>query len=47
VGPLSLAATHLGGHSKIKPRVDDTLEAVVKASHIREYTQIKNPGPSG
>ena len=35
------------GHSEIEPRVDDTLEAVVKASHIREYTLIKNPGPSG
>jgi len=44
---LSLVATLLEGHSKIKPRVDDTLEAVVKASHIKEYTLIKNPGPSG
>jgi len=36
-GPLSLVATLLEeGHSEIKPRVDDTLEAVVKASHIRE-----------
>jgi len=35
-GPLSLVATLLGGHSKIKPRVDDAVEAVVKASHIRE-----------
>jgi hypothetical protein len=35
-GPLSLVANHLGGHSEIKPGVDDTLEAVVKASHIRE-----------
>ena len=36
-GPLNLGATLLGeGHSEIKPRVDDTLEAVVKASHIRE-----------
>jgi len=35
-GPLSLAATLLGGHSKIKPRADDALEALVKASHIRE-----------
>jgi len=36
-GPLSLVATLLGeGHSKIKPRVDDTLEYVVKASHIKE-----------
>jgi len=35
--PLSLVATLLGEeHSKIKPRVDDTLEAMVKASHIRE-----------
>jgi len=42
-----LVATLLGGHSKIKARVDDTLEAVVKASRIREYTLIKNPGPSG
>jgi len=30
-----LVATLLEGHSKIKPRVDDTLEAVVKASHVR------------
>ena len=36
-GPLNLAATIVGeGQSKIKPRVDDTLGAVVKASHIRE-----------
>jgi hypothetical protein len=36
-GPLSLIVTLLGeGHSEIKPRVDDTPEAVVKASHIRE-----------
>jgi len=35
--PLSLAATLLGeGHSKIKPQVDTALEAVVKASHVRE-----------
>jgi len=34
-GPLNLVATLLQGHSEIKPRVDDTLEAVVKASHIR------------
>jgi len=33
---LSLVAVLLGGHSKIKPRVDDTVEDVVKASHIRE-----------
>jgi len=31
-----LVATLLGGHSEIKPRVDDILEAVLKASHIRE-----------
>ena len=32
-----MVATLLGeGHSKIKLRVDDTLEAVVKASHIRK-----------
>jgi len=31
-----LVATLLGGHSEIKPRADDMLEAVVKASHIRE-----------
>jgi len=37
-----LVATLLGeAHSKIKPRVDDTLEAVVKASHIRELTLKK------
>jgi len=42
-----LVATLLGGYSKIKPRVEDTLEAVVKASHIKELTLIKNPGPSG
>jgi hypothetical protein len=35
-GPLSLVATLLGGQSKIIPRVDDALEALVKASHIRE-----------
>jgi len=36
-GPLSLVATLRGeGHSKIKPRVDDALEAVVKASCIQE-----------
>jgi hypothetical protein len=36
-GPWSLVATLLGeGHSEIKPRVDDTLESAVKASHIRE-----------
>jgi len=36
-GPLSLVATLLEeGHSKINPRVDDTLEAVVKANHIRQ-----------
>jgi len=47
-GPLSLVATLLGqGHSEIKPTVDDTLEAVVKASHIREQIRIKNLGPSG
>jgi len=33
---LSLDATLPGGHSKIKPRVENTLEAVVKASHKRE-----------
>jgi len=34
---LSLVATLLGvEHSKIKPRADDTLVAVVEASHIRE-----------
>jgi len=34
---MSLIATLLGeGHSKIKPRVDDILEAVVEASRIRE-----------
>jgi len=33
---LSLVATLLGeGHSEIKPRTDDALEAVVKASHLR------------
>jgi hypothetical protein len=43
-----LVATLLGeGHSEIKPRVDDALEAMVKASHIREYSLIKNPDPSG
>jgi len=32
-----MVATLLGeGHFKIKPRVDDTLEAVVKANRIRE-----------
>ena len=37
VGLFSLGATLLGeGHSKNKPQVDNTLEAVVKASHIRE-----------
>ena len=47
-GPLSLVATLLQkGHSEIKTRVDDTLEAVVKASHIMEQTLIKNPGPPG
>jgi len=35
-GPLGLIATLLEGYFKIKSRVDDTLEAVVKASHIRE-----------
>jgi hypothetical protein len=36
-GPLSFVATLLGkGHYNIKPRVDDALEAVVKASRIRE-----------
>jgi len=35
-GPLSLVATLLGEHSKIKAGVDDTLEVVVKASHIME-----------
>jgi len=34
-GPLSLVATLLGGHSKIKSRLDDALEAVVKARHVR------------
>jgi len=35
--PRELGATLLGeGHSTIKPRVDDALEAVVKAGHIRE-----------
>jgi hypothetical protein len=34
---LSLVATLLGkGHSEIKPRVDDAVEAVAKASHLRE-----------
>jgi len=32
---LSLVATLLGGHTKIKPKIDDALEAVVKASHIK------------
>jgi len=32
---LSLVATLLGGHSKIKSRLDDALEAVVKARHVR------------
>jgi len=33
---LSLVATLLGeGHSKMKPRVDNALEAVVKASRTR------------
>jgi hypothetical protein len=32
-----LVETLLGeGHSEIKPKIDDTLEAVVKAGHIRE-----------
>ena len=32
-----MGATLLGkGHSEIKPRADDILEAVVKASHLRE-----------
>jgi hypothetical protein len=44
---VNLVATLLGEHSEIKPSVDDTLEAAVKASHIREQTLIKNPGPSG
>jgi len=36
-GTLELGLTLLGeGHSKLKQRVDDTLEAVAKASHIRE-----------
>ena len=36
-GTLSLFATLLGeGHTKIKPRVDDALEAVVKVSRIRQ-----------
>jgi hypothetical protein len=34
VGPLSLVAILLGGHSHIKPGVEDALEAVVKASHM-------------
>jgi hypothetical protein len=46
-GTLSLVATILGGHSKIKAWIDDALEAVVKASHIMEQTLIKNPGPPG
>jgi len=33
---LELGATLPGGHSKIKPRVHDAQEAVVKASRIRE-----------
>jgi hypothetical protein len=33
---LSLVVALLGGHFKIKPRVDDALEAVVKANHLRE-----------
>jgi hypothetical protein len=33
---MNLVAILLGGHSEIKPRVDDTLEAVVRASYIRE-----------
>jgi len=33
---LHLVATLLGeGYTKIKIRVDDTLEAVMKASHLR------------
>jgi hypothetical protein len=36
-GTLELGCNPLEeGHSKITPMVDDTLEAVVKASHIRE-----------
>jgi hypothetical protein len=43
-----LVATLLGeGHSKIKPRIDDSLDTVVKASRIREQTLLKNPDPSG
>jgi hypothetical protein len=44
---LSVVATLLGGHAKIKPRADDALEAVVKASHIREQILIKIPSPAG
>jgi len=37
MAPLSLVTILLGeGHSHIKPEVEDALEAVVKASHIRE-----------
>jgi hypothetical protein len=36
-GPLGMIAIFLGeGYFKIKSKVNDTLEAVVKASHIRE-----------
>jgi len=43
-----LVATLLGGHSKIKPRLDDALEAMVKASRIKGVKpDKKNPGPSG
>jgi len=34
-GTLELVATLPGGQSEIKPRVDDTLGAVVKTSYIR------------
>jgi hypothetical protein len=40
-----LAANFLGeGHSKIKPRVDDALEAVVEAGHLREGRMVGGEG---
>ena len=42
---MILVATPLGeGHSKIKSKADESLEAVVKASHMGEILYIQVEG---
>jgi hypothetical protein len=42
---LSSGAALLGGHSEFKPRVDDALEAVAEASHLRQRFPTAGPRP--